>query len=105
LASALCETTPMKAKATVRLRFAAKEQLETVLNAIKPEAENQASRRARTILEKEGNSLVLNVEADDTIALRASLNAYLRWTSAVLDVLEVLKTQTQENRFDRARKC
>jgi tRNA threonylcarbamoyladenosine modification (KEOPS) complex Pcc1 subunit len=86
----------MKAKAAVSLRFATKEQLKTVLNAIKPEAENQASRRARTILEKEGNSLVLNVEAEDTVALRASLNAYLRWTSAILDVLEVLKTQDQE---------
>jgi KEOPS complex subunit Pcc1 len=83
----------MKAKATVRLGFASKEQLEMVLSAIKPEAENQASPRARTILKKDGNSLLLKVEADDTTALRASLNAYLRWASAVLEVLEVLKTQ------------
>jgi len=94
----------MKAKATVRLRFAAKEQLDMVLNATKPEAENQTSRRAQTILEKEDQSLVLSVEAGDTIALRASLNAYLRWTSAILDVLDVLKMQYPEKQIRRSKK-
>ena len=83
----------MKAKATVRLRFASEEHLKMVLSAIGPEANNLATRRARTTLENENNSLVLNVEADDTVALRASLNAYLRWISSILDVLEVLKMQ------------
>lgn len=83
----------MKAKATVRLRFAAEERLQMVLNALGPEVRNPATRRAGTVLEREGNSLVLNVEADDTVALRASLNAYLRWISSILGVLEVLKTQ------------
>jgi len=83
----------MKAKATVRLRFASEEHLKMVLSAIGPEANNPATRRARTTLENENNSLVLNVEADDTVALRASLNAYLRWISSILDVLEVLKMQ------------
>jgi tRNA threonylcarbamoyladenosine modification (KEOPS) complex Pcc1 subunit len=83
----------MKAKATVRLRFASEEHLKMVLSAIRPEASNPATRRARTTLENENNSLVLNVEADDTVALRASLNAYLRWISSILDVLEVLKMQ------------
>jgi tRNA threonylcarbamoyladenosine modification (KEOPS) complex Pcc1 subunit len=31
------------------------------------------------------------VEATDTTALRATLNSYLRWTSALADVLENLK--------------
>ena len=83
----------MKAKATVRLRFATEEQLQMVLNALRPEVRNPATRRAGTVLEREGDSLVLNVEADDTVALRASLNAYLRWMNSILDVLEVLKTQ------------
>lgn len=83
----------MKAKATVRLRFATEEQLQMVLNALRPEVRNPATRRAETVLEREGDSLVLNVEADDTVALRASLNAYLRWIGSILDVHEVLKTQ------------
>jgi tRNA threonylcarbamoyladenosine modification (KEOPS) complex Pcc1 subunit len=83
----------MKAKATVRLRFVAEEQLQMVLNALEPEVKNPATRRAGTTLEKKGASLVLSVEANDTVALRASLNAYLRWINSILDVHEALKTQ------------
>jgi KEOPS complex subunit Pcc1 len=83
----------MKAKATVRLKFETEEQLQMVLNALRPEVRNPATRRAGTVLDREGDALVLNVEADDTVALRASLNAYLRWMNSILDVLEALKTQ------------
>jgi tRNA threonylcarbamoyladenosine modification (KEOPS) complex Pcc1 subunit len=46
--------------------------------------------RSRAKLEKEDNFLVLKVEAGDAVALRAALNAYLRWISSTLNVLEVL---------------
>jgi hypothetical protein len=50
--------------------------------------------RSSSSLEKEGMFLVLRIEAKDTVALRAALNAHLRWTNSVLDVLEVLETQS-----------
>jgi len=34
---------------------------------------------------------VLKVEARDTVALRAALNAYLRWINSMVNVLEVLE--------------
>lgn len=80
----------MRARATVRLRFKSARQLETVLEAIIPEVKSSVSRRARTTIEKEDETLVLRVEARDTVALRASLNAYLRWINSTLKVLEVL---------------
>jgi len=83
----------MKAKSTVRIDFAAEEQLQMVLNALRPEVRNPATRRAGTTLDNEGDALVLKVTADDTVALRASLNAYMRWINSILDVLETLKTQ------------
>ena len=83
----------MKTKATVRLKFSSKEKLQTVLNSLKPEAKNPATTRARTLLKEKDGSLVLSVEADDTVALRASLNAYLRWINSILNVLEVLETR------------
>ena len=43
-------------------------------------------------LEKEGNFLVLNVEAKDTVALRAALNAYLRWIGSAVNVLETVES-------------
>jgi tRNA threonylcarbamoyladenosine modification (KEOPS) complex Pcc1 subunit len=35
---------------------------------------------------------VLTVEASDTVALRAALNAYLRWINSTVTVLETLES-------------
>jgi tRNA threonylcarbamoyladenosine modification (KEOPS) complex Pcc1 subunit len=83
----------MKAKAVVRLKFPSKKQLEIVFKALEPEVKKPITTRSRTTLEKDGALLVLNVEARDTVALRAALNAYLRWINSVLSVLEVLETR------------
>jgi tRNA threonylcarbamoyladenosine modification (KEOPS) complex Pcc1 subunit len=81
----------MKAKATVRLRFSSEKHLTTLLDALAPEANAPVTRRAKAFLEKEGKFLVLKVEAKDTVALRATLNAYLRWIGSMVNVLEVIE--------------
>jgi len=81
----------MKAKASVRLRFSSEKQLTTLLDALAPETNRPVTTRARTALEREGNFLVLKVEAKDTVALRAALNAYLRWIGSAVKVLEVVE--------------
>jgi tRNA threonylcarbamoyladenosine modification (KEOPS) complex Pcc1 subunit len=84
----------MKAKATVRLRLSSEKQLTTLLDALAPEAEKPVGTRAKTVLEREGNFLVLKVEARDTVALRAALNAYLRWIGSAVNVLEAVENAT-----------
>lgn len=81
----------MKAKATIRLRFSSEKHLTTLLDALVPEIDAPPTKRAQTILEKEGQFLILNVEAKDTVALRATLNAYLRWICSTEKVLEVIE--------------
>jgi tRNA threonylcarbamoyladenosine modification (KEOPS) complex Pcc1 subunit len=81
----------LKAKATVRLRLSSEKQLTTLLEALAPEAEKQVGRRAKAVLGREGSFLVLKVEARNTVALRAALNAYLRWIGSAVNVLEVLE--------------
>jgi tRNA threonylcarbamoyladenosine modification (KEOPS) complex Pcc1 subunit len=81
----------MKVKASVRLWFSSEKQLATLLNALAPEANAPVSRRTKVVLEKERTFLVLKVEADDTVALRAALNAYLRWIGSTVKVLEVVE--------------
>jgi tRNA threonylcarbamoyladenosine modification (KEOPS) complex Pcc1 subunit len=81
----------VKAKATVRLRFSSERHLTTLLNALAPEANRPVTTRARAVLEKEGNFLALKIEAKDTVALRAELNAYLRWIGSTVKVLEVIE--------------
>ena len=79
--------------AIVRLKFLSEKGLEIVFKALKPEVDKPATMRSRAKLEKEDNFLVLKVEANDTVALRAALNAYLRWVNSALNVLDVLEKQ------------
>lgn len=81
----------MKATAIVRQKFPSEKRLEIVFKALKPEVEKSVTMRSRAKLEKDDNFLVLKVEARDAVALRAALNAYLRWINSTLNVLEVLE--------------
>ncbi|MCW4004564.1 MAG: KEOPS complex subunit Pcc1 [Candidatus Bathyarchaeota archaeon] len=80
------------AKANVCLKFTSEKQLTTLLNALKPEADVPPTRRANVKLEKDGLVLLLKVEADDTVALRATLNAYLRWINSTNSIIKVIET-------------
>jgi tRNA threonylcarbamoyladenosine modification (KEOPS) complex Pcc1 subunit len=79
------------AKATIRLQLANKKQVTTLLSALTPEAKAPLTRRATIKLEKDSLFLVLYVEAEDTVALRATLNAYLHWINSVLSVIETVE--------------
>jgi KEOPS complex subunit Pcc1 len=82
----------MKAAATVRLKFTSKKRLETIFKAVEPETKKATTMRSAADLKKEDPFLVLNINAKDTIALRAALNAYLRWINSAVEVLEVIET-------------
>ena len=81
----------MKAKATIRLGVASEKQLKTVSSALSPEVNKPVGTRARAKLEEDGVFLVLKVEAENTVALRSTLNAYLRWISSIRNVMKVLE--------------
>ena len=65
--------------------------LTTVIDALAPEAQSPISKRTKAVLKRTDNFLVLNVEAKDIIALRAALNAYIRWLGSTLKILEVVE--------------
>jgi tRNA threonylcarbamoyladenosine modification (KEOPS) complex Pcc1 subunit len=79
------------AKATVRLKFSSQKQLKTLLNALTPETNDTVTRRANVKLEEDGLFLVLTVEAGDTVALRATLNAYLRWINSTINIISAIE--------------
>jgi tRNA threonylcarbamoyladenosine modification (KEOPS) complex Pcc1 subunit len=80
----------MKANAVIRLKAPLKKDLKIVYSALAPETAKPATTRSKACIKIEGSHLVLAVEARDTVALRAALNAYLRWVYAVCNVLSVL---------------
>lgn len=78
-----------KAKAIIRMLFLDKTQLDIIFKALEPEAKKPATVRAHVVLRREGLFLVLDVEARDIVALRATLNTYLRWINAMLETITV----------------
>lgn len=76
-----------------KIRFRDKRLLETISEALKPEMEKPPTFRLKGTLKVEDDFLVLNVEAKDTVALRAALNAYLRWINLIANILERLELQ------------
>jgi len=84
----------MRAKAVVRLKLASKKDLLTVFKGLEPEVKSPATKRSKASIEKSENFLILTVEAKDTVALRAALNAYLRWINSMINVLEVVKSRS-----------
>lgn len=82
----------MKTTALIRLRFHSKEFLETTFKALEPEVKKSLTVRSRAKLNKEDMVLILKIDAKDTVALRAAVNAYLRWIHSVINVLEVVET-------------
>ncbi len=79
-----------KATASIRLNFNDEKQIRTILGALTPEANAPPTRRAVIKLNQDGLSLVVSVEAEDTVALRATLNAYLRWISSTVSIMDLV---------------
>jgi tRNA threonylcarbamoyladenosine modification (KEOPS) complex Pcc1 subunit len=80
----------LEAQATIHLTFNQK-QVDTLLSALSPEAKAPPTHRSTVKLEKDGCQLTLTVHAEDTVALRATLNAYLHWINSTLNVIEAIK--------------
>lgn len=85
----------MKARAVVRFKLPSEKKLETILKSLEPEVKSPTSTRSRASLAKKGNFLLLEVEAKDTVALRAALNAYLRWINSILSVFQTLEREEE----------
>ncbi|MBS3067384.1 hypothetical protein J4450_01670 [Candidatus Micrarchaeota archaeon] len=66
----------MKTSAEIRVLLKNKEQVEAVLRALAHEEDFK--KRSISNIIKNGNEIVIKVESEDVVSLRASLNAYLR---------------------------
>ena len=84
----------IRAKTTVRLNFTSDKQLTTLLNALKPETKALVTRRANVKLDLDDLFLLLTVDAEDTVALRSTLNAYMRWINSTINVIAIVEQTT-----------
>jgi len=73
------------ARLEMRTRFA-----EEIGRPLGTEAAEQTV-RSNAVLKTEGDLLALRLEAEDTVALRAALNSYLRWLGMAEKITEEMK--------------
>ncbi|MDO9536840.1 MAG: KEOPS complex subunit Pcc1 [Thermoplasmata archaeon] len=71
------------------VRIQAGKQANILARALKPEVSDDLSRNNLEVREDCGN-LIINLEAEDLVALRAALNSYLRWTKLAIDTNEAI---------------
>jgi KEOPS complex subunit Pcc1 len=80
-------TKTIKAKIFIKLPS---EIIDVILEALKPEAEIPLYERSRVCLFKTRDGIRIESTANDTTALRASLNSYLRWIQGILNIMDNL---------------
>jgi tRNA threonylcarbamoyladenosine modification (KEOPS) complex Pcc1 subunit len=83
----------LKAKAIVKLKFLSERNLHIVFEALQPETRKNATMRSEANLMENGEFLVLEIGAKDSVALRAAVNAYLRWIDSTIKVLNMLERE------------
>lgn len=77
----------MRASGRIKASFPDERSAEDALRALKGEAE--ASKRVGSRVFRERNELVVEAEAADMVALRATLNAYLRYLQTIEGINKV----------------
>ena len=75
---------PMRAE----VRIFAEDQTDLLVSALEPEMDHEVS-RATVEIEAHGDELVVRVEAEDVVALRAAINSYLRWAKLATDMIAI----------------
>jgi tRNA threonylcarbamoyladenosine modification (KEOPS) complex Pcc1 subunit len=80
----------VKAKASISLKFCNPNQLAAMVTALKPETDSPVAHRASVNLQVQDCFLVLTIDAKDTVALRATINTYLRWIASIVNIMATL---------------
>ena len=81
----------IKAKASIRIKFCNSKQLAAAVASLKPEVNSPVTHRANVDLQVQDCFFILTVDAEDTVALRATINAYLRWITSTINVVKVVE--------------
>jgi KEOPS complex subunit Pcc1 len=79
-----------KSEAEITLQMT-EETADIIIKALKPEADTPSSNRSNTLIEKNYNRVTIHVSANDTTALRASVNSYLHWVQGIIDMVREIK--------------
>jgi KEOPS complex subunit Pcc1 len=81
----------MKRSATITLALPTRKLAQTLFAALTPETKKPTTTRSKVTIQGKDNVLTIRIEAKDTIALRSTLNTYLRWVKLAKDTYETTR--------------
>jgi tRNA threonylcarbamoyladenosine modification (KEOPS) complex Pcc1 subunit len=81
----------INAKMSIHIPFCDPTQFVAAVAALKPEINSPVTHRSNVTLQIHDCSLILTVNAEDTAALRAAVNTYLRWIASTVNVIEAVE--------------
>jgi len=81
----------VKANASIHLKFSNPKQLAATVTALRPETNSPVTHRANVSLQVRDCFLILNISAEDTVALRAMTNVYLRWIASTVEIIKIIE--------------
>ena len=71
------------------VRILAEGKAKLLADALRPEME--VTERTNVEILADGNDLVIIIQAEDVVSLRAATNSYLRWTKLAIDSLTAMR--------------
>ena len=71
------------------VRICVDEKAKLLADALRPEME--VTERTSVEILADGNDLVIIIQAEDVVSLRAATNSYLRWTKLAIDSLTAMR--------------
>ena len=71
------------------VRICVDEKAKLLADALRPEME--VTERTSVEILADGNDLVIIIQAEDVVSLRAAMNSYLRWTKLAIDSLTAMR--------------
>ena len=58
--------------------------------SLSPEVDHPSSKRSNVKVSINEGLVILTIEASDVVAMRATINSYLRWVKTILDVVDTI---------------
>jgi len=88
--------TDVKSKSVLEIRVESEQKARILYAALLPETESIPSDRANSSVTVRGSSLVVEIDASDLTAMRASLNSFVAWISACLRTMDNIDAKSPD---------
>jgi len=88
--------TDIKSRSVLEIPLESEQKAMILCSALLPETESIPSDRATSNVTVSGSSLIVEIEANDLTAMRASLNSFVAWISACLRMIDSIDTKSPD---------